>query len=396
MIQSFRQPFNSTFNPAKYQDFLQGLERACGTHIKFRNCETPCFFPKPLVDRMVTAGVELVHQLVDNPDYRRRSEDAVPAEFRMPGATEHPLFVQVDFGLVRGPDGEIEPKLVEIQGFPSLYAYQVAIAEEYQRSYGLDSRLRFLPAGLDVRSYWSLLQRAIVGDHDPENVVLLEIDPFDQKTLPDFLLTAQITGVRIVNAFDVIAKGTRLFYQAGGRQVPIHRIYNRVIFDELGRRGKALPFRLSDELEVEWADHPGWFFRISKFSLPFLRHPAVPRTCFLSDVDPWPDDLQRYVLKPLYSFAGLGVVIGPTREQVTGIPADRRAEYILQERMEFEPLIETPCGPTKVEVRVMFLWLDELRHGALLLRMGRGQMMGVDYNRNLDWVGSSAGFYPAD
>ncbi|HEY6291590.1 MAG TPA: hypothetical protein VI455_08525 [Terriglobia bacterium] len=396
MIPHLRRRFNSSFTPEKYQDFLSGLNRACGTHIKFRNSETPCFFPKPLLERMVTAGREIIRQLVDNPDYRRRSESAIPAEFRMPGATEHPIFVQVDFGLVRGPGGEIEPRLVEIQGFPSLYAYQVAMAEQYRGSYGLDSSLRFLPPGLDVEAYYGLLRRAILGDHDPENVVLLEIDPFEQKTLPDFLLIAEITGIKIVNAFEVIVKDRRLFYEAEGRQVPIHRIYNRVIFDELARKGKSLPFRLTDELEVEWADHPSWFFLISKLSIPFLRHPAVPPTWFLSEVDPLPDDLQRYVLKPLYSFAGLGVVIGPAREQLTAIPAEKRSEYILQERMEFEPLIETPCGPTKVEVRVMFLWLDELLHGALLLRMGRGQMMGVDYNRNMDWVGSSAGFYPAD
>ena len=396
MIPHWRQWFNSNFTSAKYQDFLGGLERACGAHIKFRNSETPCFFPKSLVDRMVATGAEIIRQLVDSPDYRRGSESAVPAEFRMPGATEHPLFVQVDFGLVRSPSGEIEPKLVEIQGFPSLYAYQVAIAEQYQRSYGLDSSLRFLRPGLDVAAYWSLLRRAIVGDHDPENVVLLEIDPFEQKTLPDFLLTSQMTGIRIVNAFDVVQRGRKLFYKAAGREVPIHRIYNRVIFDELARKGKPLPFRLTDELEVEWADHPSWFFRISKLSLPFLRHPAVPSTRFLSEAEPLPDGPQRYVLKPLYSFAGLGVIIGPTREQLAAIPADRRSEYILQERMEFEPLIETPCGPTKVEVRVMFLWLDELQPGALLLRMGRGPMMGVDYNRNQDWVGSSAGFCPAD
>jgi hypothetical protein len=395
MLPEFRHRFNSDFTPQKYQDFLAGLERVCGTHISFRNCETPCFLPRSLVEQMVSAGRALILQLLRDPEYRRASEKAVPPAFRMPGGTEHPLFVQVDFGLVRSTAGQIEPKLVEIQGFPSLYAYQVAIAEEYRRAYRLDESLRYLPPDLECHAYCGLLQRAIVSNHDPENVVLLEIDPYEQKTLPDFLLTQQMVGIRIVNAFDVMQEGRKLYYERDGRQVPIHRIYNRVIFDELERSGRHLPFRLQDDLDVEWADHPSWFFRISKFSLPFLKHETVPETRFLSDVVELPEQPGRFVLKPLYSFAGLGVVIGPTREQLEAIPSPKRSEYVLQERLEFEPVIETPCGPTKAEIRIMFLWLDELRHGAILLRMGRGAMMNVSFNRNMDWVGSSAAFYPA-
>ncbi|HXJ94498.1 MAG TPA: hypothetical protein VMT20_16755 [Terriglobia bacterium] len=396
MIPSLRNRFNANFTPEKYQDFLQGLDRACGTHVAFRNSETPCFLPRPLVDRMVADGREIIEQLMGNSEYRRRSEAAIPAEFRVPGETDHPLFIQVDFGLIRNTRGEIEPKLVEIQGFPSLYAYQVAIAQEYQRAYGIDAELRYLPAGVDVEAYYALLRRAILGAHDPENVVLLEIDPLEQKTLPDFLLTAQVIGIRIVNVFDVIQEHNRLFYKHNGRQVPIRRIYNRVIFDELARKGRPLPFNLTDEIDVEWADHPSWFFRISKFSIPFLHHRSVPETHFLNETDPLPDHPERYVLKPLFSFAGRGVVIGPTRQDLAAIPLEERRQYVLQERLEFEPVIETPCGPTKVEVRVMFIWLDKLQHGAILLRMGRGAMMNVSYNRDMEWVGSSAAFFPSE
>jgi len=396
MIPQLRRQFNANFTPEKYRAFLDGLNRACGTHVKFRNCETPCFLPKPLVDRMVGYGQDLIHQLVDDPEHRRRSDAALPAEFRVRDEAPRPLFIQVDFGLVRTPTSAIEPKLVEIQGFPSLYAFQVAIAEEYRKAYSLDPSLRFLPPGMDVQAYYGLLRRAVVGDRDPENVVLLEINPFEQKTLPDFLLTANICGIRIVNAFDVIQKGRKLFYKCAHRQIPIHRIYNRVIFDELARNGRSLPFDISGPLDVEWAGHPNWFFRISKFSIPFLRHPSVPQTRFLNELEAPPDQPERYVLKPLFSFAGLGVIVGPTREQLAAIPTEKRSQYILQERLEFEPVIETPCGPTKVEVRVMFLWLDEPQPGAVLLRLGRGSMMGVDYNRNMDWVGSSAAFYPPE
>ena len=92
MIPSLRQRFNAGFTPQKYRDFLDGLDRACGTHVAFRNSETPCFLPKVLVERLVADGRELIEQLISDPEYRRRSEAAIPPEFRVPGETDHPLF----------------------------------------------------------------------------------------------------------------------------------------------------------------------------------------------------------------------------------------------------------------------------------------------------------------
>jgi len=219
----------------------------------------------------------------------------------------------------------------------------------------------------------------------------MEVDPQDQKTLPDFLLTEQICGIRTVCITDVEKQGNRLYYRRGGKRIPIHRIYNRAIADELIRKGTKLTFDFRDDLNVEWAGHPNWFFRISKFSIPFLRHECVPGTWFLEQVESLPPDTENYVIKPLYSFAGLGVIVGPTREQIAEVA---RANYILQERVKFEPVIETPFGFTKAELRIMYLWLDRLTAGPLIVRMGRGKMMGVDQNRDEEWVGASAAFYP--
>jgi hypothetical protein len=221
----------------------------------------------------------------------------------------------------------------------------------------------------------------------------MEIDPLEQKTLPDFLLTERLCGVKTVNVIDIRKEGRRLFYNRDGTLVPIRRIYNRVIVDELMRKEKTLPFSLRDDLDVEWAGHPNWFFRLSKFSIPYLRHPCVPQTCFLHQFDATPDDPANYVLKPLFSFSGIGVVIGPTKDELAAVPPESRSQYILQERLDFEPLFETPCGPTKAEARIMYIWTDSLRPGPVLVRMGRGKMMGVDYNRDMEWVGSSAGLY---
>jgi hypothetical protein len=236
-----------------------------------------------------------------------------------------------------------------------------------------------------------LLKQAIVGEHDPENVALLEIDPLHQKTRHDFVATRDALGIAIVDARAVVKQGNRLFYERDGTLVPIERIYNRVIADELERKQIELPFSFRDELNVEWAGHPNWFFQLSKFSLPFFKHATAPASFFLPDA-PADLDLERFVLKPLYSFAGSGVVIRPTRADVEAIPVSEREDYLLQERVDFTPVIETPDGPTKIEIRVMYIWLDELRPVNLIIRMGRGSQMGVDHNKGMGWVGASAAF----
>jgi hypothetical protein len=390
MIPSLRQSFNSNYKPGKYPQLLSLLAERCGVPIGFRVSETPCFFPTDLIDRMANDGKDLIHQLVDGPEYHARSSESIPAEFNVPGESPHPMFIQVDFGLVRDAAGELQPKLVELQAFPSLYAYQPVLARTFMDVYGLDQGQQYLLSGLDSASYLSLLRRAIVGEQDPENVILMEIDPAHQKTLPDFLLTEKLLGIRTVDITAIRKSGNALYWEDAGRQVPIKRIYNRAIVDELERKGAKLAFDFRDDLDVEWAGHPNWYFRISKFSIPYLRHDSVPKTWFLDQLPDIPADLENYALKPLYSFAGLGVVIAPKKEDITAVHPERRSQYILQKRLHFEPVIETPFGGTKVEVRVMYIWVDELLPVLTILRMGRGLMMGVDHNRNMEWVGSSA------
>ena len=394
MISSLRKTFNEHFTAHKYQRLVKTMEERCGAPMQFRVSETPCFFPRDLLEQMGQYGKELIHQL-DNPQYRRASDAAIPPEFNVPNEAPHPMFVQVDFGLARDAAGRLQPKLVELQGFPSLYAYQSLLSQLYIETFELDSDLRYLYGGLDWQAYKRLLSRAIVDAHDPKNVILMEIDPLHQKTLPDFLLTEKLLGSPTVAITDVEKSGRELFYVKGDKRVPIRRIYNRAIVDELIRKHLKCNFRFDEELNVEWAGHPNWYFRISKFSMPYLKHECVPKTEFLDRVDRIPDDLKSYVIKPLFSFAGLGVIINPTKKDVAAIPPDQRSQYILQEKINFEPIIETPFGPTKAEIRMMYIWVDELQPVMSIVRMGRGVMMGVDHNKNMEWVGSSAALYPS-
>lgn len=351
--------------------------------------------------------------------YLEAARGAIPPGYNVAGETSHPHFLTADFALIRTSSGELVPRLVEIQAFPSVFAYQVELCAAYREVFELPQSLGVFLGGLNEGSFWELLRKIIVGDHDPENVVLTEIDPLNQKTFPDFELTRKHLGIAIVDISSLEPEGNKLYYRnsAGGR-VPIHRIYNRAIADELIARNIELPFDLSQEWDVEWAGHPNWYFLISKYSIPFLTRsghfPEVPPACFLDEflsgpgeellrsrcVElPRPEDRQaayeNLLLKPLFSFAGKGIEFSPTRERLKRIPAGDRKDFILQQRMHFEPTIETPCGLTQAEIRILYLWPDGsgLTPALSLVRLGRGKMMGVDHNKNQEWVGGSAAFY---
>ena len=157
MIPSLRQRFNREYTPEKYERFLSLLTAQCGGAPLFQHSETPFFLPAALLEKMAQYGRELVEQLLADPVYERDSHAAIPEEFRAPNEDPRPLFVQADFGL----DENLEPKLVEIQGFPTLYAYQPVMAECYREAYGLEPALAAFPDGIDSAAYHSLMREAI-------------------------------------------------------------------------------------------------------------------------------------------------------------------------------------------------------------------------------------------
>lgn len=408
MLEPYRSEFNARFTPEKYAHLLRLLEVRTKGPVPFRVCETPAFFSREMMSGMVQAGVELTSQLLCNKAYMQASREAVPAEFRMPGQGLHPHFMTVDFGLVRAADGGYEPKLVEMQAFPSVFGFQTTLAEAYRDAYGLSdfgAPLTPFLGGRDADAYWKTLSDTILAGHDPENVVLTEVEPATQKTAPDFRVHEQHLGIRTMDIAGLVKEGNRLFYRGErGQLVPIKRIYNRAIVDEIVRKGIALPFDYRDELDVEWAGHPNWYFQISKFSIPHLDHPTAPTAVFLDDFfagsgrERLPADRKQWVFKPLYSFAGKGVSFEPTDAELAAIPVEERRNYLLQERVSFEHTIQTPEGPTQAEIRILYAWPDG---GAMepmlsLVRMGRGLMMGVDHNRDRTWVGASASFSPME
>ena len=393
MIPSLRTAFNASWTEQKYRDLVRRLESRTGATLDFPISESPGFFPRALMDSLAGTGIQLIDQILNSPEAMAAAAAVVPQRYGGLGAEASPTFAQVDFGLVRDDAGNIAPKLVELQAFASLYGFQLAMAEAYRDAFELPSSLQPYLDGLTHDRYYELAANAIVGDNDPAEVVLMEIEPRRQKTWPDFVVTEQLWGVRAIDTSEVKREGRRLYYRRDGQMTQIKRIYNRVIPDELERKRIQLPFGYGDDLELSWAGHPAWYFRLSKFSIPWLSHPSVPETRFLDGIEQLPVDRNRYLLKPLFSFAGGGIIFAPTDAQIAAIPRDERKNYILQERIAFEPVIDTPEGPTQVEIRIMYLREGaRLRPVLPLLRMGRGKMMGVDHNKGLRWVGASAGF----
>jgi hypothetical protein len=423
VIPELRRQFNSVYSSEKYSNLLRLAQEVCGTKVEYRIAETPVFLPPPMIANMAMAGAELTHSLLGSPDYLVAARKAIPSGYDVAGQTAHPNFLTADFALIRIADGSLEPRLVEIQAFPSIYAYQDALSSAYRAAYQLSPDLGTYLSGLDADGYLELFARTVLGNHDPENVVLTEIDPRNQKTLPDFEVTAQKLGIAIVDIRSLEPVGDKLHYRsANGRLVPIHRIYNRAIADELMARSIQLPFELTRPWNVEWAGHPNWYFLISKFSIPWLSRPparftVVPPAVFLHDFldgngraelaqqgvslppDNGPDTAYgELLLKPLFSFAGKGIQFDPTQAMLEAIPVAKRHEFLLQQRMRFEHTIETPHGLTQAEIRILYLWPDgeELTPALSLVRLGRGKMMGVDHNKNQEWVGASAAFFPKD
>lgn len=389
----FRALFNAQFTPAIYESYVDDLSRRCGCKFEFRLAESPVFLPDDFKARVIDAANAIIEQL-SRPDTLATMKAAIPERWNVPGMDALPNFAQVDFAVV-SENGTLVPKLIELQGFPSLTSMQVIQRDAWREALrgmeGLDREWSCWFSALDRERFLDLARRTIVGDHDPADVVLLDIDPPRQKTAPDFHATELLFGVEAVDPRELTKRGRELW--RGNRRVK--RVYNRIVFDELIAKSIEVPFDYREELDVEWAPHPNWYWTWSKYSLPFLRHESVPQATFVSDLERVPDDLSRFVLKPLFSFAGGGVNVEPTAADVNAIPANERHAWCLQEKIEYAPALQAADGGgVKVEIRMMFLRPDDEPRPILaqnLIRLSRGKMLGVDFNKEFTWVGSSIG-----
>ena len=397
MIADLRKQFNANFRPETYQALLDHVTAQYNFKPNFRIAESPIFIPKNLKHQLLEA-CEDISDVIVRPDFRELSQGAIVPGLEVPGENPHTVFLQMDFGVCRQPDGSLIPQLIEVQGFPSLYFFQDLIARSYRKFYDIPENFHHLFGGRTSEEYVKLLREVIVGDHDPENVILLEVEPEKQVTAIDFIAAKHMIGIEPVCVSQLKVVGKDVFYPKNGRLVRVERVFNRVIFDELMHRDD-LPreFYFTEEHNIEYAGHPHWFFRISKHTLPLLDSKYVPKSYFVNELQEIPEDLHNYVLKPLYSFAGSGVIININPHDIKALRDPEN--FILQRKVEYAAAIETPTEPAKCEIRMLMLWERDAPRPTIvnnLVRLSKGIMVGVRYNKDKDWVGGSVGFFEAD
>ncbi|MEP6711708.1 MAG: hypothetical protein ABJA37_04785 [Ferruginibacter sp.] len=393
MEQSLRSLFNKNFTEDKYQAYMQQVEGLHPGALEFRNAETPIFVPKDFTKKMLEACEDIIDVLVA-PNFKQLTQRSIPKDLMVPGEDDHPQCLVFDFGICENAAGELEPQLIEMQGFPTLFAFQ-AYHSELTRIYAnVPAHYSSYLNDYNRESYIALLKEIIIGDHQPENVILLEIYPEQQKTRIDFYCTEKLLDIKTVCLTKLKAEGSKLYYDNNGKKTEVQRIYNRLIFDDLQQQqGLENIIDLTKKYDVEWVPHPNWFYRISKFTLPFIDNPYVPDTFFLNEVTQ-PVDLKNYVLKPLFSFAGMGVVIDVTQADIDTIKDPEN--WILQRKVNYAPIIKTMDEPAKAEIRLFYFWKDEWARPIAvhnLARLSKGKMIGTRYNKDKTWVGGTVAYF---
>ena len=393
MIEKIRTEYNLGFKEETYKQFLSYFDQLYNRKVEFRIAETPVFIPKLLKEELIKAGDDILRNVL-RAEYLAQSNKAIPKDLVVPNEAVHPNFIAVDFAITKDSSGNYLPQLIELQGFASLFFWQDLLPRMYKEYFFVPEGFSHFFNGYNTKTHRELMRKVIVGNHDPENVILLEIEPEKQKTWIDFWETKTHLGVEPVCISKIVKEDRLLYYEKDNRKILIKRIYNRVIFDELLQRNDLKrSFNLTEDVEVEWAGHPNWFFKISKYSMPFIKSKYASDCSFLSDLNQWPSDLENYVLKPLYSFAGSGVVIDVTSDMLDAIKPEDRNNFLLQKKVKYEPCLVTPSGNAKVEVRLLYIWPDNDAAPQLVLnltRLSKGAMIGVSQNKNMDWVGGSA------
>jgi hypothetical protein len=399
MIPAIRTAFNAQFTPEKYQQYLSILNAPFKDQIPFRIAETPVFIDKNFKDQLLDAG-DYICDFITDPSFSAKTTHSIPKGMDIPGEKVLPECIVIDFAIAEGPGGTYQPQLIELQGFPSLFAFELLQAQALELAYNLPKGFSPFLNGYNQGSYLEFFKTMVLGDQG-KHTILLEIKPYEQKTRHDLLLTEAWLNVPIVCLSEIYLKGKTLCYQKNNTEFVIERIYNRVVYDELIQQAPNFlaQFKLLEQAEgVAWVNHPYHFFRISKYILPLLNHPAIPEAHLLPD---WKNnqadaelDLGTYICKPLFSFGGHGVMLDPTSISINTI--NDPENWILQKKVSYAAVIETPSGPSKAEIRLFYFWDSKLnRYIATnnLTRISKGPMIGVSYNDTATWIGGSISYF---
>lgn len=421
MIASIRQKFNAAFTEQAHQNYLAALNTAFPGALDFSVAETPIFINKDFTEKVLATG-NYVNQVIQSANFKSITEPSLKNQAFFPKETPLPACIVMDFALAQNEHDELVPALIELQGFPSLFAYEILQDECIRKTYKIPEGYSPYLNGYTKEKYLAHLETILKGntlidtkknlDTNNRNIsdssndtikisnkhtVLLEILPHQQKTRIDFYCTEKYVNIPTVCITEIFTEGAHLYYEREGQKIKIDRIYNRIVLDELKHQTKEIQEKgalLQNNLAIEWVTHPHHFFRISKFLLPFLKHANIPHTQFVDQLTEIPTALEKYILKPLFSFAGQGVIIDISPGDIENIKDP--SGWILQEKVNYANCIETPTGPAKAELRLFYFWDEEKQQYIAtmnLARLSKGKMIGVNYNKTATWVGGSLAYF---
>jgi hypothetical protein len=396
MVTEPREYFNASFSIEKYQNLLFDIEKDFPGMLDFRVAESPIFVSKELkIKTLETCNILI--DIIKKEDFLKKTQRAIPPNCVVPNENKRPNCLAIDFAITKNQQGEYEPQLIELQGFPSLFAYQSYLASKYKKHFNVQKGYNEFFNRLNSMTYLQEMQSFLLNGSHPKNVVVLEVAPEKQKTRLDYAISKKFWGIDAICISKIKKSGKDIYYESEGKKIGIERIYNRLILDDLERNYPDLKptFDIKEEHNAAWISHPNWFYRVSKFSLPLFKSKYIPESNYLSDLKEIPLNLENYVLKPLFSFAGAGVNIDVTRQDIENIKNPEN--YLLQKKIDYAPCITDVNGEKiKCELRMLYIWPEESNHPKLitnLARLSRGKMIGVDYNKNFDWVGGSCAFF---
>lgn len=393
MIPNLRKTFNAGFSVNRYEALVQGLKDRYPSALDFRVAETPVFIPAELKEQMLNA-CEYAIDFIHSENFTKETEISIPNEFRVAGEEGAPTFIVFDFGICRDEAGQLTPKLIELQGFPTLFAHQVLLGEMMHSYASVPEGFSAYLNGYERSSYLQDLKDIMLAGFQPEEIILMDIYPESQKTRIDFACTEEMLGIKTVCYTQIMEENGMLYYEDEGKKKRIRRIFNRMIMDDLQRQTpRPKGADLTKHHDVEWVQHPNWYYRISKFILPYLDHECIPPSYFLNEIKQ-ALPLDQYVLKPLYSFAGMGVLIDVSPEDLDCIRDPEN--WILQKKIPYAPAVLTPDQPAMAEVRIICIQkpgTDRPLPAHNLVRLSKGKMTGTRYNLNKEWTGGTIGFF---
>ena len=393
-----RENFNNSFSEKKYENLIEEVNKEFPNQLDFRIAESPVFIDLALKSKLLIAANDII-SAIKKPDFKSKTERSIPSDYLFKNESDHPHFLAIDFAICKSSEGDLEPQLIELQGFPSLFAYQNYLAGKYKKHFDIKPNFSPFFNKLNAFSYINEMEK-ILKPNSSKNTILLEVYPDKQKTKLDFEISKSYWGIETVCLSKVYLKENKLFYKKGEVEIQIDAVYNRIIFDEIDRKYPELKAQVNflKEADIEWITHPNWFYRVSKFCMPLLKGKYIPQSFYLDSLKEYPSNLDTYVLKPLFSFAGTGVNLHPTVDILNEL--EDKQNYILQEKVKYEPVVKDISGnKIKVEIRLLFTWPEGKPHPKLLInlaRLSQGEMIGVDFNKNFDWVGGSTAFFETD